>query len=177
MIVKRRRWGSLTERNGKWVVRWQENGRRRQKGGFASRSVADRFLQDKELEFFRVGFVPDPHTLGNAMEISIEAIDTMRCPEGDAEPEQPTETAGATEVDDAVEAVEELSPIELDRVEAGDMITIELADRPRRVRGTVNEVDRDADHRVCALKISVRLAANQIVGVLGRKKQSDPVGS
>ena len=65
------------------------------------------------------------------MEISIEAIDTMRCLEGDAEPEQPTVTV----------------------------------------------VDRDADHRAGALKISVRLAANQIVGVLGRKKQSRPVGS
>jgi len=162
MTVKRRKWGSLRERKGKWVVRWQEDGRRRQKGGFATRNEANHFLGEQELRLFRVGFVPEPNPLANAMDIAIEVIDTMRCPKGEVEPTEAIEPIDATE----------LVPIDLERLETGDMVTIELAERPRRLRGTVVEIKRDDDHRVCALEISVRLAANQIAGV-----KSEPVGA
>ena len=164
MTVKRRKWGSLTERNGKWVVRWQEDGRRRQKGGFATRNEADHFLGEQELRIFRVGFVPESNPLANAMDIAIEVIDTMRCPKGEVE---------AIETSDATELV----AIDLERLKTGDVVTLELAERPRRLCGTVVDIERDDEHRVRALNISVQLAANQIVGVLGGKKKSEPVGS
>ncbi len=163
MTVKRRKWGSLTERNGKWIVRWQEDGRRRQKGGFATRNEADHFLGEQELRIFRVGFVPEPNPLANAMDIAIEIIDTMRCPKGEAE---------RAETNDATDLV----PIDLERLKMGDTVTLELAERPRRLRGTVVAIDRNSD-RVRALKIAVHLAANEIVGVLGSKKSRRRVGT
>ena len=161
MTVKRRKWGSVSERKGKWLARWQENGKRRQKGGFSSRSEGDRFLRDKELELFRDGFLPEPHPLANAMDIAIESIDTMQCADGDVASAQPSDKADG------------LGPLDLDQLEAGDVVSVELAERPRRrMYGTVIKLDRSGSNRMRALTIAVRLEANQIAAVLGRKKQS-----
>jgi integrase len=69
---KRRQWGAGEvgqEPGGRWFVRWRENGRRRYKGGFDSRDLAEKLLAKirAELAMERVGLPPDPRgfpTLG-----------------------------------------------------------------------------------------------------------------
>lgn len=64
-MAKRRRWGQgsvVQEDSGSFGVRWRENGKRRYKGGFRSKDLAER-LRAKiigELAHFRAGLPPDP---------------------------------------------------------------------------------------------------------------------
>ncbi len=57
--------GEVFQENGGWSVRWREGGRRRYRGGFAAKALAERFLARKrgELAIRAAGLPPDPKTV------------------------------------------------------------------------------------------------------------------
>jgi hypothetical protein len=179
---KSRRWGSVSEKNGKFTARWQDEGKRRQKGGFRSRKAAEEFLGEKELELFRQGFLPNSERVEDQLEVAIESIVTMQSSleslaneiAGRDESDEPTDI-GLDAHRDALAALEEApgEDVPVDDLRENDLVIIELSDPPRRkIHGTVTRIARDAGGRVRSLTVAVRLGSTQIARVIGRTPQS-----
>jgi integrase len=72
MARRTRGTGEVFQENGGWSIRWRENGRRRYRGGFASKMQAERFLARRrgELAIRSSGLPPDPKTVPTLGELA-----------------------------------------------------------------------------------------------------------
>jgi integrase len=82
-MPRKRGWGSgevYQEPSGKWAVRWRENGRRRYRGGFGSKALADRVLAKirGDMAAQRAGLPPDPRDVPYLGELAIDFLERRK---------------------------------------------------------------------------------------------------
>jgi integrase len=72
--------GEVFQENGTWSVRWREGGRRRYRGGFETKALADRVLARirGELAIRRAGLPPDPKTVPSLGELAPDFFDRRK---------------------------------------------------------------------------------------------------
>jgi integrase len=72
--------GEVFVENGKWAVRWREGNRRRYRGGFASKALAERVLAHVkgELAIRHAGLPPDPKAVPTLRELAPGWLDRRK---------------------------------------------------------------------------------------------------